>query len=139
MTRIEQLAEAAAAELRKHILDAQDQIQAAIDGIMEDAQDAQAEGRDKAAVLSLSFGIKWPLDGSKVAVALGVSTRRKFESVIELDDPDQGKLPIDGIKACVNETLSRYADVNVGKLPIAGGGGGGVCPIGPTAGTGGVR
>ena len=94
MTRIEQLAEAAAVELRKHILDAQDQIQIAIDGIMEDAQDAQAEGKDKAAVLSLSFGIKWPLDGSKVAVALGVSTRRKFESVIELDDPDQGKLPI---------------------------------------------
>jgi hypothetical protein len=96
MTRIEQLAEAAPAEIRQLILDAQDQIQSAIDGIMEDAHDAQAEGKDKAAVLSLSFGIKWPLDGSKVAVALGVSTRRKFESVIELDNPDQGKLPIGG-------------------------------------------
>ena len=94
MTRIEQLAEAAPAEIRQLILDAQDQIQAAIDGIMEDAQDAQKEGKDKAAILSLSFGLKWDLNGPSVAVALAVATRRKFESVIELDDPDQGKLPI---------------------------------------------
>ena len=63
---------------------------------MEDAQDAQAEGKDKAAVLSLSFGLKWDMNGPSVVVALAVSTRRKFESVIELDDPDQGKLPIGG-------------------------------------------
>ena len=88
--RIDTLAELAAAKVRDLILEARESITESINAALEEAQ----ESDDGKATLRLAPSITWDLDGSAVSVKLSVTTRRKFEAVASLDDPDQEWLPL---------------------------------------------
>lgn len=88
--RIDTLADLAAAKVRDLILEARDSINEAINAALEEAQ----ESEDGKATLRLAPSITWDLDGSAVSVKLSVTTRRKFEAVASLDDPNQKNLPL---------------------------------------------
>lgn len=87
--RISDLREFIASKLPELFDSARDQINEAINAAVEDAQD----NPDKAAILSLSIGVKWDLGGNSVVVSMPVAVRRKYEAVGTLDDPSQPKLP----------------------------------------------
>ena len=90
--RISELAGLIAAQVPGLIDEARDQINEAINAAMEDAQ----EKENGKAILSLAITAKWDLDGNNVTISMPVAVRRKFEVVAALEDPNQGKLVLNG-------------------------------------------
>ena len=87
--RIAELSRIICAEVPVLIEEARDQIDAAINAIMEQAQETD-EGK---AILTLSISAKWDLDGQNVVVAMPVNVRHKFSRTATMDDPNQPTLP----------------------------------------------
>ena len=87
--RLTELGALIAAEIPALIDEARDQITAAIDATMEDAQESDT-GK---AILSLSITAKWDLDGNAVVVSMPVNVRKKYERAASLPDPNQPTLP----------------------------------------------
>jgi hypothetical protein len=90
--RIDDLCRLICRQIPVLIDEARDQINEAITATMEEAQ----EKEDAKAILSLSIGVKWDLDGTAVVVSMPVSVKRKFETTASMDDPNQPKLPFAG-------------------------------------------
>ena len=87
--RLTELGALIATEIPALIDEARDQITAAIDATMEDAQESDT-GK---AILSLSVTAKWDLDGNAVVVSMPVNVRKKYERAANLPDPNQPGLP----------------------------------------------
>lgn len=87
--RIDELSRIICAQVPTLIDEARDQINAAINAIMEEAQ-ATDDGK---AVLTLGISAKWDLNGKSVVVSMPVNVRHKFTATATMDDPDQPKLP----------------------------------------------
>ena len=87
--RISELSRIICAEVPILIEEARDQIDAAINAIMEQAQETE----DGKAILTLSISAKWDLDGQNVVVAMPVNVRHKFSRTATMDDPNQPTLP----------------------------------------------
>jgi hypothetical protein len=90
--RIDDLCQLICRQIPVLIDEARDQINEAINAKLEEAQ----ENEDGKAILSLSIGVKWDLDGTSVVVSMPVSVKRKFETTASMDDPNQTKLQFDG-------------------------------------------
>lgn len=91
-SRIDDLARLVAEKIPALFAEATDQINAAINSVMESAQ----EKEDGKAILTLPISVKWDLDGTAVIVSLGVNVKSKFEASANLEDPKQPRLPLDG-------------------------------------------
>lgn len=89
--RIQQLADRARDHIPKLLLDMRDRIENAI----TDALDAARED-DTKATLRIPVTITWDLDSVEARFAATVSTRFKSEVTVQLDDPGQAKLPLEG-------------------------------------------
>ena len=113
--RIAELSRIICAEVPSLIEEARDSINASIDAIMEQAQEAE----DGKAVLTLSISAKWDLDGQSVVVAMPVNVRHKFSRTAAMDDPQQPTLP--GVEESVDKLLRLVKD---GKITITTNGGG---------------
>ena len=87
--RIAELSRIICAEVPILIEEARDQIDAAINAVMEQAQETE----DGKAILTLSISAKWDLDGQNVVVAMPVNVRHKFSRTATMDDPNQPTLP----------------------------------------------
>ena len=113
--RIAELSRIICAEVPILIEEARDQINAAIDAIMEQAQETE----DGKAVLTLAISAKWDLDGQNVVVAMPVNVRHKFSRTATMDDPEQPTLP--GVEESVDKLRRLVKD---GKITITTNGGG---------------
>ncbi len=88
--RIAELSRIICAEVPILIEEARDEINAAINAIVEQAQEAE----DSKSIITLSFAAKWDLDGLNVVVSMPVNVRHKFSRTATMDDPNQPKLPL---------------------------------------------
>jgi hypothetical protein len=89
--RITQLADRARDHIPTLLLGMSERIEAAITDALEAAQENDAK-----AVLRIPVTITWDLDSVDVRIAATVSTRCKAEVTVQLDDPGQAKLPLEG-------------------------------------------
>ena len=113
--RIAELSRIICAEVPVLIEEARDQINAAIDAIMEQAQETD----DAKAVLTLAISAKWDLDGQNVVVAMPVNVRHKFSRTATMDYTNQPTLP--GVAESVDKLRRLVKD---GKIKITTSGGG---------------
>lgn len=86
--RIAELSRIICAEVPILIEEARDQINDAINAIVEQAQETE----DSKPIITLSFAAKWDLDGLNVVVSMPVNVRHKFSRTATMDDPNQPKL-----------------------------------------------
>lgn len=89
--RIEQIAEAAREHVPTLILGMREEIERAITNALDAAREDDAK-----AVLRIPVAITWDIDSWGVKIAATVSHRVKSEVTVQLDDPDQPRLPLDG-------------------------------------------
>lgn len=87
--RIAELSRIICAEVPILIEEARDQINDAINAIVEQAQETD----DSKSIITLSFAAKWDLDGLNVVVSMPVNVRHKFSRTATMDDPNQPTLP----------------------------------------------
>lgn len=88
-TKMELIADQAAQELRKLILEAEPRIKAAIDEQLEQRKDAGEEGQ---LVFKMGYGININLDANKADYKLAFTCRPVFESCKTIPDPNQPDL-----------------------------------------------
>ena len=101
--RISELSRIICAEVPALIEEARDQINDAINAIMEQAQETE----DSKAVLSLSISAKWDLDGQSVVVSMPVNVRHKFTRTASMDDPHQQTLPLDPVRQSALDAVEQ--------------------------------
>ena len=86
MDLIEQVAE----EVRKRapiaICDLRDNIQEAINAILEDNQGSD---EPKPTIVSIPIGVKWNVDEGSVEITTSVSVKHRVKDLIKLEDPNQ--------------------------------------------------
>ena len=87
-SKITELANLVTAQIPALFAEAEDQITAAINAVVEQSQ----EKEDGKAILNLPINVKWDMDGTSVVVSLGVNVRNKFEAVANMEDPKQPPL-----------------------------------------------
>ena len=92
--RISGLSRIICAEVPALIEDARDQINDAINAIVEQAQETE----DAKSVLTIGITAKWDLDGQSVVVSMPVNVRHKFSRTASMDDPQQPSLPLDRVR-----------------------------------------
>jgi len=88
--RIAELSRIICAEVPILIEEARDQINAAINAIVEQAQETE----DSKSILTIGITAKWDLDGQSVVVSMPINVRHKFSRTATMDDPNQPKLPL---------------------------------------------
>ncbi len=88
--RIAEFSRIICAEVPILIEEARDQINAAINAIVEQAQETE----DSKSILTIGITAKWDLDGQSVVVSMPVNVRHKFSRTATMDDPNQPKLPL---------------------------------------------
>ena len=92
--RILELSRIICAEVPALIEEARDQINDAINAIVEQAQETE----DAKSVLTIGITAKWDLDGQSVVVSMPVNVRHKFSRTASMDDPQQPVLPLDPVR-----------------------------------------
>ena len=92
--RISELSRIICAEVPTLIEEARDQINDAINAIVEQAQETE----DAKSVLTIGITAKWDLDGQSVVVSMPVNVRHKFTRTASMDDPQQPSLPLDPVR-----------------------------------------
>jgi len=114
--RLDEIAAKVGARVPVLILDLRDQIMEAITAALEESQDAaETTQKGRPAVLSIPISVKWGLEDLSVAVEASVSVKTKSKATIELTDPNQPRLPMDGddgeippqAKAAVDRIVDR--------------------------------
>ena len=88
--RIAEFSRIICAEVPILIEEARDQINDAINAIVEQAQETE----DSKSILTIGITAKWDLDGSNVVVSMPVNVRHKFSRTATMDDPNHPKLPL---------------------------------------------
>jgi VIT1/CCC1 family predicted Fe2+/Mn2+ transporter len=95
--RLDEIAAKVGARVPSLILDLRDQIMEAITAATEESQEeAETTQQEKRAVLSIPISVKWDLSEMAVKVEASVSVKTKAKATIELKDPNQPRLPLDG-------------------------------------------
>jgi hypothetical protein len=92
--RIAELSRIICAEVPILIEEARDQINDAINAIVEQAQETE----DAKSILTIGITAKWDLDGQSVVVSMPVNVRHKFTRTASMDDPQQPSLPLDPVR-----------------------------------------
>lgn len=87
-SKLEAVAEKAAEILKANIREAEHEILAVWDAVVEEAQ-----ANEKPAVFPLGFSMKLNLDGNQLVTCLSFGVRRKFDTACELPDPNQPEFP----------------------------------------------
>lgn len=107
--RIAQIAEHLGKVAPALIMDLHDQITQAINALVEESQDAANEEppRTVKPVITIPISVKWDINRTTVEVKASVSTKTTAEASIELDDPNQPKLP--GIEISTGESAGGAA------------------------------
>jgi len=113
--RLDEIAAKVCARVPALILDLRDQIMEAITAALEESQDAaETTQHGKRAVLSIPISVKRGLEDMFVAVEASVSVKTKAKATIELTDPNQPRLPLDGddgeIPPQAKEAVDRIID-----------------------------
>lgn len=102
--RISELSRIICAEVPVLIEEARDQINNAINAIVEQAQETE----ESKSVLTIGITAKWDLDGQSVVVSMPVNVRHKFTRTASMDDPQQQTLPLDPVR---QEALDAVEEV----------------------------
>jgi len=89
--RIAELSRIICAEVPILIEEARDQINAAINAIVEQAQETE----DSKSILTIGITAKWDFDGQSVVVSMPVNVRHKFSRTATMDDLNQAALPLE--------------------------------------------
>lgn len=119
--RLDEIAAKVGARVPALILDLRDQIMEAITAATEESQDeAETTQKEKRAVLSIPISVKWALSEMSVSVEASVSVKTKAKATIELSDPNQPRLPMDGDAQIGREFAKRVTEAG-GTLTVSGG------------------